>query len=173
MQNQMNILNETLREAAINKGLCQLWQTRWQKDWSIDQMATKFYEGIDFYFSTHFITPDFIEKNFQKDFLRKKGLIVNDKYSLLNPKYAAVLGNSSSTIRINGDNPSTIYVADNSNTIILAKQNAFVIVHVLDKAQVKAEAYDNAHVKIINHSTETIIDAEKNVGVSQELNWPV
>lgn len=172
MEKNLSLLNETIREAAVSKGLCQKWQARWQIDWSLEKMAIKFYEGIDFYFSTRFITPDFIEKNFPKDFLRKQGLVINDKYSLLNPKYAAILGDSISTIRINGNHPCTIYVADNSNTVIKATQNAFVIIHILDKAQVKAEAYDNAHVKLINHSIKTNIEADANISVCQEFNWP-
>ena len=165
------MLNDRLRKAAISCGLCDQWQQDWQYDWTPETMVSRFFRGIDFFFDKRFISNDDIKNLFDKDFLRRNGIIVDDQYSLLNPKYAAILGKGTSTIRMNAYNGGTVYVADNSQVKIIASGNAFVMVHVLGNAQIDTEQKDKASIIVLRHSNGCKVTASGNVRVKDELDW--
>lgn len=168
---EVKILNKELRKRAVDNGLCQQWQNEWLCDWDLKKMVAQFYRGIDFFLQKRFISNDFIKENFEKQFLRENGIIVDDKYSLLNPEYAIFLGNSSSTIRYNGRNVSTIYITDNSSVKILAKTRSVTIVHLLGSAFCETEQDDTATIVVIVHSELARIAVSKNTKVRYELDY--
>ena len=164
-------VNKELRKTAISFGLCQQWQDGWKNDWNREKMVDKFFEGMDFCLKYHFPSNQFIKDNFDIDFRRKSNVLVDDKWSLLNPLRALVLGNTTTTMRFNARNHSTVYIRDNSDVKILASGTAFVIVHVLDMANVRVEKKDDARVVIINHSKDSVIIADSNIIVKEEFDW--
>lgn len=164
-------LNKKLRVLAINNGLCEQWQGLWQKDWNDLELVNRFYKGIDFYLKTRFIPTDLFMSDVDTAFLRSHGIIVNDTYSLLNPKYAIAIGSSEMTVRINGNHTSVIYATDCSKLTIIAKNNSHVIVHMLDSSSVMASQLGSARVCIINHSETTTIMGENGIAVRQELDY--
>jgi len=168
---EIDKLNSALRNDAISFGLCQQWQGDWKNDWNKEKMVDKFFEGMDFCLKYRYPTNQFIKDNFDLEFRRKSNVLVDDKYSLLNPARALVCGNSTSTMRFNARNQGLIYVRDSSDIKILASGNAFVLVHVLDDACVRVEQKDNAKVVIINHSPDSVIIADSDVKVREELDW--
>ena len=169
---RMDKLNKTLRDDAIGFGLCQQWQGDWKSDWDKEKMVAKFFQGMDFCLKHRFPTNQFIIDNFDLDFRRKSNVLVDDKYSLLNPIHALILGSSESTIRMNARHGSTIYMRDNSHVKLLASGNSFVVVHLLDNAQIEVETQDKAHVAVITHSKNAILITNcKDVVLREEYNW--
>ena len=145
-------LNKEIREMAISHGLCEGWQKEWEYDWDQDRMISQFFRGIDFFIYKRFIPVEYIKVNFDKYFLRHKGIIIDDTYSLLNPTNAILVGNSKSTIRINGMKASTIYVTDSSKATITVRDKSFAMVHLYGQSSIDAKAYDSASITIIKHS---------------------
>ena len=169
---ELNTLNKSLRKDAIDFGLCQQWQGDWQGDWDKEKMVEKFFQGMDFCLKHRYPTNQFIVDNFDLDFRRKSNVLVDDKWSLLNPPHALILGKSESTIRMNAHNATTIYMRDESYVKLLASGLSFVIVHLLDSAHITVETKDKAHVVVIAHSKDAalITDCE-DVAYKEEYDW--
>lgn len=168
---KMDDLNSTLRKRAVDLGLCMQWQKSWNENWDKQKMIDKFFEGLDFCLMHRYPSYDFIKENFDKELLRNNNVLLDDKYSLLNPKEAVLFGNSESTIRYNARNHGSIYIRDNSTAKILASGNSFVIVHLLENAQIKVEKTGDSRVVVIKHSEDVIIIAEKDVEIKEEYDW--
>ena len=164
-------LNVKLRKSAIESGLCDDWQKMWEKDWSLDKMVERFYQGIDFFLEKRFMSNQFIKDNFDKDFRRKNGVLVDDKYSLLNPEHAILIGESVSTIRYNGTNCATIYITDQSSAKVIAKNMSFVLIHILGNAKVECQQEHNAKVVAILHSHEASVVSDGNATIREEYNY--
>lgn len=164
-------LNNILREKAINSGLCQKWQEEWKEDWDEKKMAKQFFRGIDFYLKYKFVSTSDIKGLFDIGFLRANGIIVDDKYSLLNPSHAILIGDSVSVIRSNGRNISSVYVTGNSKAKIIVKDNAYTLVHILDKANVAVTAQQPASCTVIRHSKKAVAETCGNVTVKDEFSY--
>lgn len=167
----MNDLNKELRKQAIALGLCKEWQKAWSKDWSNEEMVEKMYKGLDFCLKHHYPSNDFIINHFDKGFLRKSNIFVNDRYSVINPKQSLVLGNSEITFRYNAWGNGSIHVRDNSTAKIYARNKSFVIVHLYENAYVTAEQTDKATIVLIKHSTNVTVLAERNIKIREEYNY--
>lgn len=153
-KNCMNPLNRELKEQAVNLGLCDDWTEMWNKDWDNDKLAERMYKGLDFCLKHHWPSNEFIKEHFDKDFLHRVGIIVDEKHSLMNIQKALILGSSEVTMRVNAWNHSDIYVRDESKVFLTAKNGSFVIVHLFDNASVNVSCLDKAHVTLIKHSDE-------------------
>lgn len=164
-------LNSALRKMAIEAGLCEKWQGEWKEDWSLDEMAIRLFRGMDFYLKHRFISNTFFKENFDMDFMRKNGVLVDDTFSLMNPKNAVLIGNSKSVIRINGYSVNTIFVVDDSNVKIVSKNHSFAIVHLLDRTSVEVECNDESKVVVIKHSHDAKITAGQGVTVKEEYDY--
>ena len=164
-------LNKDLRSMAIGCGICKQFLDEWGKDWTVDHMISQFFKGIDFYLKKRFVSNEYIKANFDRDFLRSKGALVDDKYSLLNPTQAILIGNSNGTLRINGYTVSTIYVIDDSHAKIIVKGNAFALVHALGNARIDASLQGNAKCTVLRHSETASVIASAGVKVTDELDY--
>lgn len=134
-------------------------------------MVSQFYRGLDFFLKNRYVSNDFLKENFDNGFLRQNGILVDDNYSLLNPKSSILIGKSSSRIRFNGRNCANIYIIDDSKAMIAASGNSFVIVHLLGNASVEAVQKDNADLVIINHTHNSSISSEGNVRIKEEFDY--
>lgn len=164
-------LNKELREFAISNGLCNKWQREWREDWDKDKMVSQFYRGIDFYIKNRFVSNDFLKNSFDVEFLRSKGILVDDTYSLLNPENAILIGKSSSNIRFNDRNISTLYILDKSKAKITAKGKSFVMVHLFGMAEVEAEQESGGEVVAIVHSTDCVVSSDSGVKIKYEFDY--
>lgn len=164
-------LNNELRTKAIANGLCKQWQNEWKEDWDQDKMIRQFYRGLDFFLKRRFMSNDFMKQNFDIKFRRENGVLVDDKYSLMNPETALLIGNSESTIRVNGCQASHVYVLDDSKIKVYAKNKSFVIVHALGSAQIEAKAYDSARLVVIQHSHDIKLNVDENIVLKEEFDY--
>ena len=165
-------LNKTLKDEAISLGLCAQWTKAWREGWDRNRLISKYKEGIDFCMKHDFPTCQLIKENFSRDMLRDECLLVDDNWSLINPKIAILQGNSISTIRYNGWNAGTVYVRHTSHARIEAKNMTFVIVHLLNEAKVDCVATDKAKIVVLRHDENTALSSGTgNVVVKDELDY--
>lgn len=162
-------LNKILRQKAVDSGLCEKWQQDWQQDWSKGVMLEKFLDGIDFCLSHNYPDKSFIKENFTKEELRNAAILVDDAWSLVNPRQSVLLGNSTSTLRYNGLSVGRVHICDNSKAKVVAKNRSFVIVHLVGNAAVDAETDETGRITIIRHDEHTSIETTGNVSVKKEF----
>jgi hypothetical protein len=146
------IKNKELRDKAVNLGLCDQWQGLWSKDWDDRKMIERYKEGIDFCLANDFPSVEYIKSHFSKEELRKGGLFMDDKHSVLNAKMIVVRGRSDITARYNGNTVAEVYITDVSKLRLYAKNHCHVVLHILGDAQVEIEQEDDATVLAIRHS---------------------
>lgn len=165
-------VNRILRQRAIDLGLCKQWQGQWKKDWPEEKMISKYKEGIDFCLANDYPSNEFIKENFSKEDLRKGGLFMDDKRSVLNEKMIVVRGSSDITARYNGNTVAEIYITDESKLRLYAKNHCHVVLHILGDAQVEIEQEDDATVLAIKHSKTCGVHVEKGyITEKEELTY--
>lgn len=152
MKNNDISLSVELRNMARKLNLCDKWFGEWKDDTDEQTLIDKFFKGLDFCLIHHYPSNEYISAHFERDLLRKNGILVDDNYGFLNQSKAMILGNSKSTVRINGRHHAVIYVRDNSNVRVIARNDAFVLVHVLDDATVQAEGFDSSRLVVFRNS---------------------
>lgn len=162
-------LNKTLRESAIKNGLCAQWQKEWEKDWDIEYMISQFFRGLDFFLIHRFMTNDFMKENFNIDVRRSHNILVDDEYSLSNPKQALIAGDSKATIDADSWAVTTIYAIDNSYVNITAKDCSIVMIHLLDSAQVNVKKKDNSKVFVYIHSKKAVVISDDDIKIREEI----
>lgn len=166
-------LNIILKNSAISLGLCDKWQNEWAPDSTQQELIDKYIKGIDFCLKRHWPSNKFIKSNFKTKLLLANGIIIDRKYSALNPRFCIVLGNSLCKIRINGNTLSQIYLRDNSMTDVFVHTNEKVLIHLFDKASLRVFAKDiyKSDTVIINHSKDSHILTAGNARVRNELDY--
>lgn len=164
-------INRILRQKAISSGLCEIWQQEWKYDWDSERMVSQFYRGIDFFLKYRFMSNEDFKEYFDKDFLRNHGVLVDDRYSLLNPKNAILIGNSQSTVRINSYNVCTVYAVDCSSVNVIAKNSSFVMIHLLGQAKAEVCQDDKAKAVVIRHSPDNAVTTYGSVSVKEEFDY--
>jgi len=165
----MDKLNRELREMAERAGMCDKVKGEWNESWDMDTMADKMLSNINFCAQRRFPDKDYLIKNFDRAWLRNKGIIADDRYSLLNPERALITGMSDSHIRFNGISSGKIHIQGEAKVDITAKNRSHVIVHVWDRAQVEAEKEDKARILIIRHSRDAVVIAGTDIPIRDVL----
>lgn len=132
-------------------------------------MADKLFEGINFCMKHHWPKNDYIRENFTEEFRHSHAILADDRYSLLNPPKALVLGKSESTIRFNGMSQGDVYIRDNANVTITAKGRSSVYVKVYENACIKAFAEDMARIVIVRCSPNAAIEQRGHVFVRKPI----
>ncbi len=149
-------INRILKTEAVRLGLCDKWRDEvWGKELDLNRLAELYFKGSDFVIEHHYPSNASIKALFERDFLRQKGILVDDKWSLLNPTFAMVLGKSESKIRLNAYKVSQIYVRDDSHIEITARHHSHAIVHLYENAAAEVSVSDNATVRVLNHAKNT------------------
>ena len=165
----------------MKNGLCLTWQAAWYEDWPMQKLADKFYEGIDFFIEKRFITNEYIKRAFPLVFLRDNAILVDDKYSLINPSqydaktcYAIMLGKTESKVRLNNRNIATCYLCDDSRSEFTIRHNASLLIHLFDNAVANVKILDEAKVTVLIHSetaTFTFSGSDDAVTMKKDLNY--
>lgn len=134
---EISELNDKLRFNARNLGLCDQWFGEWSgKEYSQQELIDRYVKGLDFCIKHGYPTNKFIKDNFDIELLRENNIIVDDTYSLLNPRVGVILGESNTKVRCNGYTVSKLYVKDASKVDVYIKEHAHIIIHIYDDAEV-------------------------------------
>ena len=166
-----NALSKTLKQEAIELGLCLQWQEEWQEEASNQSLIDKYFEGLDFPTKHHWPSNSFIKENFEKELLWQNNIFVDDTRSVLNPKKMVVLGTSNIKIRVNAHNRSVIYIRDNSKVEMIVKNDAFAIVHLFEQANVSIETLDKPNVLVLKHSNDAKCSSSRNVKIKEDFDY--
>lgn len=164
-------LNKTLRENAINCGLCAQWQKEWETDWDMEHMFSQFFRGLDFFLKYRFMTNQFMKDNFSEDARRSHNVLVDDDYTLTNPRQALIVGESKATIDVDEWTVSTIYALDTSCVNVTANDSSFVMIHIFDKAQVNVEKMGFAKVFVYLHSKDAVVISDDNIKIKEDFDY--
>lgn len=145
----MNTLSETLKQQAVDLGLCRPWTEAWG-DCDQQELIDKFIKGIDFCLERNWPTPEFIKANFNRDLLHTNLIFVDEHIDLKDaPSGIYVLnGECTGTLWFNSWDMATIYVRHGSKVTIVADDFAKVFVRLYDEAEAEVVELDDAVVKV-------------------------
>lgn len=145
----MENLSETLKQQAVDLGLCHPWTEAWG-DCDQQELIDKFVKGIDFCLERNWPTSDFIKANFDRDLLNANLIFVDEHIRLDDaPSGIYILnGECSGSIRFAPWTAATVYVRHTSNVRIIAGDFAKVFVRLYDEAEVETEAEESAVVRV-------------------------
>ncbi|MDE6454207.1 MAG: hypothetical protein K2L74_00015 [Muribaculaceae bacterium] len=145
----MENLSETLKQQAVDLGLCRPWTEAWG-DCDQQELIDKFVKGIDFCLERNWPTSDFIKSNFDRALLNANLIFVDEHLQLDNaPSGIYILnGQCSGSIRFAPWTAATVYVRHTSNVRVVAGDFAKVFVRLYDEAEAEAKAEESAVIKV-------------------------
>lgn len=145
----MNNLSETLKQQAVDLGLCRPWTEAWG-DCDQQELIDKYKKGIDFCIDKQYPSNEFIKTNFDRALLNANLIFVDEHIRLDDaPSGIYILnGECSGTIRFAPWTAATVYVRHTSNVRIIAGDFAKVFVRLYDEAEVETEAEESAVVRV-------------------------
>ncbi|MDR0419101.1 MAG: hypothetical protein LBH34_02680 [Prevotellaceae bacterium] len=143
-------LINTIKQDAINKGLCRLWQRKFKQGLEIKNLAEMFIKGIDFCICENFPTVEFLEENF-KDKCELYGVFVNDHNVMCRDMPDVVLnGECKAILEYNSYSVSRLYIRHNSEAHIKASDHAYVTVDAFNNSKLVIDTTDSKAVVLIN-----------------------
>lgn len=145
----MNDLSETLKQQAVDLGLCKSWTEAWG-DCDQQELIDKFKKGIDFCLDKNWPSSEFIKSNFDRSLLNANLIFVDEYVDMdMAPSGIYVInGECSGRIRFAPWTAATVYVRHTSNVRIIADDFAKVFVRLYDEAEVVVDSDESAVVKI-------------------------
>ena len=145
----MNNLSETLKQQAVDLGLCRPWTEAWG-NCDQQELIDKYKKGIDFCIDKQYPSNEFIKANFDRDLLNANLIFVDEHLDFdMMPSGVYILnGECSGSIRFAPWTAATIYVRHKSNVTIIAGNFAKVFVRLYDEAEVETEAEESAVVRV-------------------------
>lgn len=145
----MNNLSETLKQQAVDLGLCRPWTEAWG-DCDRQELIDKYKKGIDFCIDKQYPSNEFIKANFDRALLNANLIFVDEHIRLDDaPSGIYILnGECSGSIRFAPWTAATIYVRHKSNVTIIADDFAKVFVRVYDEADAEVVELDEAVIKM-------------------------
>lgn len=145
----MENLSETLKQQAVDLGLCRPWTEAWG-DCDQQALIDKFVKGIDFCLERNWPTSDFIKANFDRALLNANRIFVDEHMRLDDaPSGIYILnGECTGSIRFAPWTAATVYVRHTSNVRIIAGDSAKVFVRLYDEAETEIEAEESAVVRV-------------------------
>ena len=145
----MNNLRETLKQQAVDLGLCRPWTEAWG-DCDRQELIDKYKKGIDFCIDKQYPSNEFIKANFDRALLNANLIFVDEHIRLDDaPSGIYILnGECSGSIRFAPWTAATVYVRHTSNVRIIAGDFAKVFVRLYDEAEVETEAEESAVVRV-------------------------
>ena len=137
---------EALKRAKQNE-ICEEWAVRMENAQALDELLDMYIKGIDFSFSTEFLSNDFMRRNL-KGKMEHKGIFLDDSINLHNQRDIICLGDS----RLNylGDqfSVSQMFLRDNVKARLVVRDSAFVMIDIFDNVQLEIEACNKANVRV-------------------------
>ena len=149
-------VNEILFSQAKALKMCDNVHRVWYgKTLDVKELMDLFYRNLDFCIDNRWPKRETLSLLFEKDTLRKNGIIADDKWSLLNATNAVIMGDSETTARYNGFSVGKIYVFDNSSCNVTVKGHARAVIHAYDNAKVSVVAENGSHAIVLRHSRQS------------------
>lgn len=176
-----NELSTKLREDARKLGLCDQWYNEWKDETQSEELAQKFFRGLDFCIKHRWPSKDFIKHNFTQEFLRDHGILVDDTRSypvrdenrrLIYLKEYVFLGNSKGTIRYTfRPHMCNVWVLNNSTARVELKYGAYALIHLFDKATADIKTDLTCTATVIRHSPDAKIKKDGIVVIKDEFHY--
>ena len=145
----MENLSETLKQQAVDLGLCRPWTEAWG-DCDRQELIDKYKKGIDFCIDKQYPSNEFIKANFDRALLNANLIFVDEHIRLDDaPSGIYILnGECSGSIRFAPWTAATVYVRHKSNVTIIADDFAKVFVRVYDEADAEVIELGEAVIKV-------------------------
>lgn len=145
----MNNLSETLKQQAVDLGLCRPWTEAWG-NCSQQELIDKYKKGIDFCIDKQYPSNEFIKANFDRHLLNENLIFVDEHINLETAPSGIYVINGECTGRIWFGKwaAATIFVRHNSKIRIEADRYAKVFVRLYDNAEVECDYDESAVVKV-------------------------
>lgn len=145
----MENLSETLKQQAVDLGLCRPWTEAWG-DCDRQELIDKYKKGIDFCIDKQYPSNEFIKANFDRDLLNANLIFVDEylDFDMMPSGIYILNGECSGSIRFAPWTAATIYVRHKSNVTIIADDFAKVFVRLYDEAEAETEAEESAVVRV-------------------------
>ena len=145
----MENLSETLKQQAVDLGLCRPWTEAWG-DCDQQELIDKYKKGIDFCIDKQYPSNEFIKANFDRDLLNANLIFVDEylDFDMMPSGIYILNGECSGSIRFAPWTAATIYVRHKSNVTIIADDFAKVFVRLYDGAEAETEAEESAVVRV-------------------------
>ncbi len=145
----MNNLSETLKQQAVDLGLCRPWTEAWG-NCDQQELIDKYKKGIDFCIDKQYPSNEFIKANFDRDLLNANLIFVDEylDFDMMPSGIYILNGECSGSIRFAPWTAATIYVRHKSNVTIIADDFAKVFVRLYDEAEAETEAEESAVVRV-------------------------
>ena len=155
-----NKIKEEALKRAIQNDICKEWEERIRNSQSLDELLEMYIEGIDFSFSTEFLSNDFFRRNCKGN-MEHKGIFLDDNPILENTREVVCLGDSRLTYLGNQYLVSEIRLKDRTKAKIVAKDSAFIMVDIFDNVEVEIEAYDKSKVCVNVYKGAKVINSKQ------------
>ena len=145
----MNNLSETLKQQAVDLGLCRPWTEAWG-NCDQQELIDKYKKGIDFCIDKQYPSNEFIKANFDRDLLNANLIFVDEylDFDMMPSGIYILNGECSGSIRFAPWTAATVYVRHKSNVTIIADDFAKVFVRLYDEAEAETEAEESAVVRV-------------------------
>lgn len=145
----MENLSETLKQQAVDLGLCRPWTEAWG-DCDRQELIDKYKKGIDFCIDKQYPSNEFIKANFDHDLLNANLIFVDEylDFDMMPSGIYILNGECSGSIRFAPWTAATVYVRHKSNVTIIADDFAKVFVRVYDEADAEVVELDEAVIKM-------------------------
>ncbi len=164
-------INKILYEKGLSCDMCKEVRDEWTETLSKQELIDLWFQNYDFAVTNHYPSNADIKNFFDKKLLRDNNVIIDDKWSLLNPSKAMILGDSDTNIRFNGFNVGQVWVRDNSMANIFVRDNADVTVCVMEHGEVNIINYNStARVLVIKYSSAAMVSKTGN-GIRVRENY--
>lgn len=148
-------INETLFSQARDLRMCDDVHRAWYgRCLTVDELFDLYYRNLDFCTDYRWPGTEEARELFTDEERHAHGVVMDEKWSLLNPTHSIVTGKSNAKIRYNGFNVARTTIMDKSFCDISVKGHAFVTIHLYDKARINIVVETPATAMIIKHSND-------------------
>ncbi len=138
-----------IKEEAINRGLCQMWQQRIHPDMTMDELAYLYTSGYDFCMTKDVPNIDFFRQHLKGN-CEKYGVYVDDSVADINIKKIFLLGDTNASLHYDGGT-ARVFVKHNSSCAVMAMGCSNVTIYAYDNAKVVVSADKSSKVYVITH----------------------
>lgn len=155
-----NKIKEEALKRAIQNGICKEWGEKIENSQSLDELLDMYIQGIDFSFSTEFLSNNFFRRNCKGN-MEHKGIFLDDNPILENTREVVCLGDSRLTYLGNQYLVSEIRLKDRTKAKIVAKDSAFIMIDIFDNVEVEVIAHDKSKICVNVYKGAKVVNSKQ------------
>ena len=155
-----NKIKEEALKRAIQNGICKEFAIRIENSQSLDELLDMYIEGIDFSFSTEFLSNNFFRRNCKGN-MEHKGIFLDDNPFLENTRDVVCLGDSELTYLANRYSNAELRLKDKTKAKIVAKDKAFIMVDIFDNVEVEVIAHDKSKICVNVYKGAKVLNSKQ------------